>query len=169
MKILSSGHSSDIFHTMYQYKLLQYLLPAYAVHSELPSMAESLRILDEKVNYAIENDLEKPLKAEMFYYMIRSAIIIDPSLSLSWDEYMKDAFRQAKVMLSPITPANFELERAVSLLLSEKGIRCNKPKKKKKTQKSASSDRENAINPKVKRRKQKKQGNKEKINTLKAD
>ena len=132
-------------------------------------MAESLRILDDKVNYAIENDLEKPLKAEMFYYMIRSAIIIDPSLSLSWDEYMKDAFRQAKVMLSPITPANFELERAVSLLLSEKGIRCNKPKKKKKTQKSASSDRENAINPKVKRRKQKKQGNKEKINTLKAD
>ena len=169
VKILSSGHSSDIFHTMYQYKLLQYLLPAYAVHSELPSMAESLRILDDKVNYAIENDLEKPLKAEMFYYMIRSAIIIDPSLSLSWDEYMKDAFRQAKVMLSPITPANFELERAVSLLLSEKGIRCNKPKKKKKTQKSASSDRENAINPKVKRRKQKKQGNKEKINTLKAD
>ena len=169
VKILSSGHSSEIFHTMYQYKLLQYLLPAYAVHSELPSMAESLRILDDKVNYAIENDLEKPLKAEMFYYMIRSAIIIDPSLSLSWDEYMKDAFRQAKVMLSPITPANFELERAVSLLLSEKGIRCNKPKKKKKTQKSASSDRENAINPKVKRRKQKKQGNKEKINTLKAD
>ena len=159
VKILSSGHSADIFHTMYQYRLLQYLLPAYAVHSELPSMGESLRILDDKVKNAVENGLEKPGKAEMFYYMIRSAIIIDPSLSLGWDEYMKDAFRQAKVMLSPITPANFELERAVTLLLSEKGIRCNKPKKKKKAQKSASMDAEKAVNPKVKRRKRKKQSN----------
>ena len=159
VKILSSGHSADIFHTMYQYRLLQYLLPAYAVHSELPSMGESLRILDDKVKNAIENGLEKPGKAEMFYYMIRSAIIIDPSLSLGWDEYMKDAFRQAKVMLSPITPANFELERAVTLLLSEKGIRCNKPKKKKKAQKSASLYAEKAVNPKVKRRKRKKQSN----------
>ncbi len=156
VKILSSGHSADIFHTMYQYRLLQYLLPAYAVHSELPSMSESLRILDAKVLDAQENGLEKPGKAEMFYYMIRSAIIIDTSLSLSWNEYMKDAFRQAKVMLSPITPANFELERAVTLLLSEKGIRCNKPKKKKKTQKIVISDTEKAVNPKVKRRKRKK-------------
>lgn len=156
VKILSSGHSADIFHTMYQYRLLQYLLPAYAVHSELPSMSESLRILDAKVLNAQENGLEKPGKAEMFYYMIRSAIIIDTSLSLSWNEYMKDAFRQAKVMLSPITPANFELERAVTLLLSEKGIRCNKPKKKKKTQKIVISDTEKAVNPKVKRRKRKK-------------
>ena len=159
VKILSSGHSADIFHTMYQYRLLQYLLPAYAVHSELPSMSESLRILDEKVKNAVERGLEKPGKAEMFYYMIRSAIIIDSSLSPEWDECMKDAFRQAKVMLSPITPANFELERAVTLLLSEKGIRCNKPKKKKKAQKNASFDTEKAVNPKVKRRKRKKPGN----------
>ena len=159
VKILSSGHSADIFHTMYQYRLLQYLLPAYAVHSELPSMSESLRILDEKVKNAVERGLEKPGKAEMFYYMIRSAIIIDSSLSQEWDECMKDAFRQAKVMLSPITPANFELERAVTLLLSEKGIRCNKPKKKKKAQKNASFDTEKAVNPKVKRRKRKKTGN----------
>lgn len=159
VKILSSGHSADIFHTMYQYRLLQYLLPAYAVHSELPSMSESLRILDEKVKNAVERGLEKPGKAEMFYYMIRSAIIIDSSLSQEWDECMKDAFRQAKVMLSPITPANFELERAVTLLLSEKGIRCNKLKKKKKAQKNASLDTEKAVNPKVKRRKRKKTGN----------
>ena len=159
VKILSSGHSADIFHTMYQYRLLQYLLPAYAVHSELPSMSESLRILDEKVKNAVERGLEKPGKAEMFYYMIRSAIIIDSSLSQEWDECMKDAFRQAKVMLSPITPANFELERAVTLLLSEKGIRCNKPKKKKQAQKNASFDTEKAVNPKVKRRKRKKTGN----------
>ena len=131
-----------------------------------------MRILDDKVKNAVENGLEKPGKAEMFYYMIRSAIIIDPSLSLGWDEYMKDAFRQAKVMLSPITPANFELERAVTLLLSEKGIRCNKPKKKKKVLKSSSMDAEKAVNPKVKRRKCKKQSNakpKEIIDTAKIE
>ena len=121
-------------------------------------MGESLRILDEKVKNAMEKGLEKPGKAEMFYYMIRSAIIIDTSLSLSWNEYMKDAFRQAKVMLSPITPANFELERAVSLLLSEKGIKATKPKKKK-AQKKVSQDIERAVNPKVKRRKPGKKSN----------
>ena len=117
-----------------------------------------MRILDEKVKNAMEKGLEKPGKAEMFYYMIRSAIIIDTSLSLSWNEYMKDAFRQAKVMLSPITPANFELERAVSLLLSEKGIKATKPKKKK-AQKKVSQDIERAVNPKVKRRKSGKKSN----------
>ena len=61
-------------------------------------------------------------------------------------------------MLSPITPANFELERAVSLLLSEKGIKATKPKKKK-TQKKVSQDIERAVNPKVKRRKPGKKSN----------
>ena len=154
VKILSSGHSADIFHTMYRYRLLQYLLPAYSVHSELPAVAESLGILDQKVREAVDMGLDKPKKAEMFYYMIRPAIIVDLSQNLTWDEYAKDAFRQAKVMLSPITPANFELEKAVSLVLAEKGVKSAKPKKKKK-EKASAGGAGKAVNPKVKKRRRK--------------
>ena len=155
VKILSSGHSKEIFHAMYRYRLLQYLLPAYSVHSELPAVSESLGILDAKVREAIETGVEKPRKAEMFYYMIRPAIIVDLSQNLGWEGYAKDAFRQAKVMLSPITPANFELEKAVSILLAEKGVKSSKPKKKKKVGADAS---QKAVNPKVKKRKKKSGG-----------
>ena len=129
MKILSSGHSKDIFHELYHYRLLQYLLPAYCQHVELPSVVKSLEELDKKILLLKENSQAPISKDEMIYYMIRSAIIVDGSHQISWDDHIKDAFRQAKVMLSPITPSNYELEKAVSLVLKYNGI---KPKKKKK-------------------------------------
>ena len=163
VKILSSGHSREIFHALYQNRLLQYLLPAFAVHSELPSVSESLGILDSLVQEAIDGGIEKPRKDVMFYYMIRSAIIIDPSLGLGWEEYMKDAFRQAKVMLSPITPANFELEKAVLLVLSEKGIRVNKTKKKKKAQSQKGEKGRESVNPKVQGRRKRGKSSRKKV------
>lgn len=129
MKILSSGHAKDIMHELYHYRLLQYILPSYALHSELPSVMESLDELDKKV-IEIKKKSSAPLsRDEMIYYMIRAAIIVDRSHQISWDEHMKDGFRQAKIMLSPITPANYELERAVALVLKYNGL---KPKKNKK-------------------------------------
>ena len=108
---------------------MQYILPSYALHSELPSVMESLSELDKKV-MDVKSKSSAPLsRDEMIYYMIRAAIIVDRSHLISWDEHMKDGFRQAKIMLSPITPANYELERAVALVLKYNGL---KPKKNKK-------------------------------------
>ncbi len=132
VKILASGHSKEIIHELYKYGLLQYILPMYAVHSELPFTMKSLAALDEIVLSNKEKGLVSPDKATMFYYMIRSAIIVDRSNLTKWDEISKDAFRQAKVMLSPITPSNADLEKAVTLVLEYNGIKNRKKIKEKK-------------------------------------
>ncbi len=133
VKILASGHSREIIHELYKYGLLQYILPMYAVHSELPFTMKSLASLDEIVLSNKEKGLASPDKATMFYYMIRSAIIVDRSNLTKWDEISKDAFRQAKVMLSPITPSNADLEKAVTLVLEYNGIKNRKKIKEKKS------------------------------------
>ena len=148
VKILSSGHSKDIIHELYHYGLLQYILPSYAVHSELPSMMKSLGELDDIVITARKENRSVPERDVMFYYMTRSAIIVDKSHLIPWNDQMKDAFRQAKVMLSPITPSNADLEKAAALVLEFNGLKRKKKKKTKAEEKSASLP----VNPKVKKR-----------------
>ncbi|MBQ0070356.1 MAG: hypothetical protein KBS81_00625, partial [Spirochaetales bacterium] len=94
----------------------------------------------------------KPTKGEMFYFMIRPAVIVDMETPHSREEYLKDAFRQAKVMLSPITPANQDLEKAVELILVDKGIRIQKKKKKAKNAVPQAQETPVAKNPKVRKR-----------------
>ena len=149
VKILSSGHSSVIIHELYHYRLLQYILPSYAVHSELPSMRSSLSELDRIVMEKKKGGEQMVSKSEMFYYMIRSAVIVDHNHQIPYDELLKDAFRQAKVMLSPITPSNVDLERAVALVLEYNGI---KSKKKKKAKAKSEKKSVEPLNPKVKKR-----------------
>lgn len=146
VKILSSGHSSDIIHELYHYRLLQHILPSYAVHSELPSMRKSLSELDRIVMEKKTAGEQMVGKSEMFYYMIRSSVIVDTSHQTPYEELLKDVFRQAKVMLSPITPSNVDLEKAAVSVLEFNGIKSRK-KKKVKAEKKAKP-----LNPKVKKR-----------------
>lgn len=146
VKILSSGHSSDIIHELYHYRLLQHILPSYAVHSELPSMRKSLSELDRIVMEKKTAGEQMVGKSEMFYYMIRSSVIVDTSHQTPYEELLKDVFRQAKVMLSPITPSNVDLEKAAASVLEFNGIKSRK-KKKVKAEKKAKP-----LNPKVKKR-----------------
>ena len=75
-------------------------------------------------------------------------------------------FRQAKVLISPMTPPNYELEKAVDLVLEEMGVKRSKsrrsaearaPRKKPNTlgRKSAANE-ELSVVPAKKRRKKKK-------------
>lgn len=146
VKILSSGHSSDIIHELYHYRLLQHILPSYAVHCELPSMRASLSELDRIVMEKKTAGQQMVGKSEMFYYMIRSSIIVDTSHQTPYEELLRDVFRQAKVMLSPITPSNVDLEKAASLVLEFNGIKSRKKKKVKAEKKPK------PLNPKVKKR-----------------
>ncbi len=146
VKILSSGHSSDIIHELYHYRLLQHILPSYAVHSELPSMRKSLSELDSIVMEKKRAGEQMVGKSEMFYYMIRSSVIVDTSHQTPYEELLRDVFRQAKVMLSPITPSNVDLEKAAASVLEFNGIKSRK-KKKVKAEKKAKP-----LNPKVKKR-----------------
>ncbi len=146
VKILSSGHAAAIIHMLHRYTLLQHIMPAYAVHSEISSMKKSLMELDELVSEARAASSSLPSRAEMFFFMIRSAVIVDSHGNQSWDEHMKDAFRQAKVMLSPITPSNADIEKAVEMVLEYYGIEGKRKNRKKSEKKSE------PVNPKLRRK-----------------
>ena len=131
VKILASGYSAPIFRNLSDYKLLSYLLPAYSVYFKYPVVIESLEALDCLVKEKVSREEAKPERAVLFYYLIKPALIIDSDSTLSSEELLKDAFRQAKVLIAPITPANFELEKAVALVLNDYGLTIGKAKKAK--------------------------------------
>ncbi len=150
VKVLSSGHSADIMRALYHYRLLQYILPMYADHCRREEMFKSLEALDEVVRPIKERGGELPTRGEMFYYMIRSAVIVSRSDLSKYDEIEKDAYRQAKVILSPITPSNQDIESAALSVLEYNGIKCRKKAKKKKEKKPQ------PVNPKLKKSRKRK-------------
>ncbi len=164
VKILSCGHSCGIMRSLYHYRLLHYILPMYADHCQREKILEGLEELDKVVSDAKKNGAELPSRGEMFYYMIRSAVIVDRSNLKCFDDIEKDAFRQAKVILSPITPSNQDIESAVIRVLEYNGIKCRK-KAKKKTEKKIEP-----VNPKLrKHRKRKKKKSGGKVSGLQSD
>ena len=62
--------------------------------------------------------------------MIRSIIFLEDADPDSPDEAFKEAFRQSKVLISPLTPPNYEIEKAVELALKDMGMN-RKPRKAK--------------------------------------
>lgn len=135
MKILSSGYSRDIFLELKKYHLLSYIVPMYTLHVTTDEVKKSLADLDERVMLSKENIEPLLSKAEMIYYMIRSAIIIDRTKLSEAGEILKDVFRQIKVLLSPITPSNSDIEKAALLVMEYNGIRTKKRKTAKKEEK----------------------------------
>ena len=131
MKILSSGYSAQIMQSLYKYKLLQYILPCYSVYVGFPAVIASLTELDKKV-LGCREDGVKVSKSEMFYHMLKPAIMFDKIEDLSTDEIFRDVFRQAKVLVSPATPPNYELEKAASMIMADYGYSTNRGRKQNK-------------------------------------
>lgn len=147
-KILSSGDSSAIFKNLKRYNILPYLLPCYSLYSSIPALSESLAELDRKVK---ESSLsgDKLSRDIMLYYLIRPTILTDNIDLMSTEEIFKDIFRQAKVLLNPTTPPNYELEKAVNMIMedlgiSRKGKRKRQSKKKVTVVRKTSSDADSA-------------------------
>ncbi|NLZ69455.1 MAG: hypothetical protein GX903_10715, partial [Spirochaetales bacterium] len=80
-----------------------------------------LQELDNKVQL-MKQGQEEISKAEMLLAMVRPLIVLQSSY-LSVEEEKKDVFRQVKILISPMTPPNFEIERACELFLAELGIK----------------------------------------------
>ncbi len=123
-KILACGNSSEIFKRLYSYKLLVYMLPAISVYAGFPQMFESLQVLDDRVNEARQKG-EQVGKAHMYLALVKPFItkdstITDPNLIFA------DILRQIKVLLSPITPPNYDLESAAGLFMQEAGLKVPK-------------------------------------------
>ena len=124
-KILASGCSSQIFERLHQYKLLVYMLPAISVYAAFPQMFESLRVLDCQIEKAKEGNARQVTKAQMYLALVKCFITRNEDL-VTGMEIFSDTLRQIKVLLSPITPPNYEIESAAALYMQSEGLKVPK-------------------------------------------
>lgn len=127
-KILSSGCSQKIFTLLSKYGLLPFILPAFSVFCNSRLEMESLEELDRLENEARSRG--ESLDKSVMYEMLLSPLIARSEEELSSQEMFKDVFRQMKVLLSPITPANIDLEKASISFLLKQGIEYKQVKRK---------------------------------------
>ncbi len=121
-KILSSGHSREIFNELQKYKLLVFMLPCFSIYSKFPQVQDSLNALDKRVMLAKENKGPSVELADMIKALVDPLIVFADDQMTS-DERFKETFRQIKVLISPMTPSNYEVELASERLLSARGFK----------------------------------------------
>ncbi|MGB4407630.1 MAG: poly(A) polymerase [Sphaerochaeta sp.] len=121
-KILSSGHSREIFNELQKYRLLVFMLPCFSIYSKFPQVQDSLSALDKRVMLAKENKGPSVELADMIMALVDPLIVFADDQMTS-DERFKETFRQIKVLISPMTPSNYEVELASERLLSARGFK----------------------------------------------
>ena len=167
-KILSSGCSYEILMSLRKYGLLQFILPCWSLYAGIDAVRDSLTALDEKIK-AAQKDGTAVSKEEQIYAFIKPLLVFEDVSALSPEELFHEAFRQAKVLISPMTPPNYELEKAIDMVLDDIGVKRAKskrsaearaPKKKPNTlgRKSAANEELSVVPSKKRKRKRKKSG-----------
>ena len=121
-KILSSGSSYDILMNLRRYGLLPFILPCWSQYAALDSVSDSLGELDAEVKEARENG-GNVSKEKLIYAFVKPLLVFSDIESMTPDEVFHECFRQIKILIAPLTPPNYELEKAVDIILSEMGIR----------------------------------------------
>ncbi|NLZ76526.1 MAG: poly(A) polymerase [Spirochaetales bacterium] len=121
-KILSSGHAEEIFEGLDRYKILPFMMPAFTIYCSYPQVKESIRELDSRVQAAKTNNGEEIEFAEMLKALVDPLIVFSDA-SMSPANRFKETFRQIKVLISPMTPSNYDVELAAQRILAERGFR----------------------------------------------
>ncbi|MGD1816529.1 MAG: polynucleotide adenylyltransferase PcnB [Pleomorphochaeta sp.] len=124
-KILSSGYSRDIFIKLKKYKLLVYLLPCFNLYASLDTVQNSLLELDYKIRQYKIGEGEEIKRSIMLLHLVKELIIFSNE-TLTARERFKETFRQVKVLISPMTPSNYEVELCCAQLLNMKGYKVPK-------------------------------------------
>ncbi len=127
-KILSSGSSAKIFENLRKYGLLAFILPCWAQYASIPAVSDSLKALDQKISEA-QKEGQSISKEEQIYAFIKPLLVLDTSQVMSAEELFHEIFRQTKILISPMTPPNYELEKAVDMILADMGIRRSRARK----------------------------------------
>ena len=168
-KILSSGKSYEIFTSLRKFGLLQFILPCWSMYSSIDAVRVSLESLDRKIQEA-KADGNAVGKEEQIYAMIKPLLVFDTDSGMTPDELFHEAFRQAKILIAPMTPPNYELEKAADMVLSDMGVKrvrskrsaeARAPRKKPNTLgRKRAANEELSVVPAGKRRKKKKKSGK---------
>jgi len=124
-KILASGYSRDIFVKLKKYRLLVYLLPCFNVYASLNNVQNSLLELDYKVRRFKNSETDEVPRHIMLLHLVQELIIFSEE-DLTSRERFKETFRQVKVLISPMTPSNYEVELCCEQLLKLKGYKVPK-------------------------------------------
>lgn len=121
-KILSSGYSREIIEQLKKYHLLVYLLPCFSVYSSLKSVIESLNQLDKKVLDYKNGIGPEVQKADMLQHLVKELVLFTDE-EMTARQRFNETFRQVKVLISPMTPSNYEVEVCCAHLLGSKGYK----------------------------------------------
>ena len=160
--------SYEILMNLRKYGLLQFILPCWSLYAGIDAVRDSLTALDEKIK-AAQKDGTAVSKEEQIYAFIKPLLVFEDVSALSPEELFHEVFRQAKVLISPMTPPNYELEKAIDMVLDDIGVKRAKskrsaearaPKKKPNTlgRKSAANEELSVVPSKKRKRKRKKSG-----------
>ena len=129
-KILASGFSAPIIRELKRYRFLVYILPCYSVHISNKGVLESLEDLDCRIQEQKRNPGSPEIPRSVQYLALCEPLIAVPEENMSPSERMKDILRQIKVLLSPNTPPNYELENSAKLFMKNNGLRIPQASKK---------------------------------------
>ncbi|MGM0431235.1 MAG: polynucleotide adenylyltransferase PcnB [Spirochaetota bacterium] len=126
-KILQSGHATQIFDSLIHYRLLEHILPGISQQLRggknkllTDQFYESLRELDTTV---MNNP--KVTRGRMLIGLV-DVFVTTPDEYESSLELFRTQFKHIKQVISPITPPNFEVERAVEHLFKNANIKVPK-------------------------------------------
>ena len=125
-KILKTGHSAGILGSLIDYHMFRYMLP------NLDASLQSGK--NKALTSEFENSLahlDSQLRHESDRIQGRASMIvalIDPFLTFPHEyenshELFKEVFKQIKSLIHPITPPNYEVEKAVEILFAREGIK----------------------------------------------
>lgn len=127
-KIIGSGYCKEIFLELHKYKLLVFMLPCYSVYIKYPQVLAALDELDKKVRENKAKGIELS-RSEHIYYLIAPLILLEDVYE-SNEARFKEVYRQAKILISPMTPPNYDIENACSLVLESYGFKQRRAVKK---------------------------------------
>jgi poly(A) polymerase len=120
-KILSSGYSRAIIQALNKYRLLVYLLPCFSVYSNDKRVNLSLDTLDKMIMDHKQGIGEEVQRADMLLYLVRDLVLFSDE-DMTARQRFKETFRQVKILISPMTPSNYEVEVCCAHLLGSKGF-----------------------------------------------
>jgi poly(A) polymerase len=121
-KILASGRCCDIFLALEKYKLLVYMLPCFSVYCKFDKEKKSLRELDRMVNLAKQGKGAEVTLAEQLKFLV-TPLVVFTGEEQSGEDRFHEAYRQIKVLVSPMTPPNYEVENAAMRILADQGYK----------------------------------------------
>lgn len=126
-KILQCGHSREIIERLVHYKLFQYMLPVIfedIQHGKNKLLCNEFYDSLQKLDNLVMNN-KNVSRARMLVSLVDVFLVVPNEYENSL-ELFRSVFKQIKQIIAPITPPNYEVERAVEYFFRNEGIKVPK-------------------------------------------